>query len=256
VFNVGSTGNVHNHTANNANGVRPVVYLKSDIILTGSGTTGNPYEIVEPKEEQPVLDNGLIPVTISNGGTSPTEIDILFEKASDTMLTGDAVNAYRTHPAFWWDNDSDGKVEISDEKLAGIWVGKFETSTETSSTCYTTPCETNCNNANQSLQIIPNAHMMKNSEWGAVAYLSHSKYGVNNKIRINNNNNFITRCGASTNAGAATSSCETTYNAGSVPQSTTGNITGVYDMSGGSTENNKLCNGGICYGHAISETAG
>ena len=30
------------------------------------------------------------------------------------------------------------------------------------------------------------SHMMNNREWGAVAYLSHSAYGINNEIRINN----------------------------------------------------------------------
>ena len=34
---------------------------------------------------------------------------------------------------------------------------------------------------------------MKNSEWGAVAYLAHSQYGRNgHEITINNSSNFIT----------------------------------------------------------------
>ena len=33
------------------------------------------------------------------------------------------------------------------------------------------------------------SHMMKNSEWGAIAYLTQSKYGVyDNEIAINNHN--------------------------------------------------------------------
>ena len=36
------------------------------------------------------------------------------------------------------------------------------------------------------------SHMMKNTEWGVVAYLSHSKYGINSEININNNSNYIT----------------------------------------------------------------
>ena len=31
------------------------------------------------------------------------------------------------------------------------------------------------------------SHMMKNTEWGAVAYLTLSKYGINKDININNN---------------------------------------------------------------------
>ena len=29
------------------------------------------------------------------------------------------------------------------------------------------------------------SHMMKNTEWGAIAYLSHSKYGINKEVNIN-----------------------------------------------------------------------
>ena len=36
------------------------------------------------------------------------------------------------------------------------------------------------------------SHMMKNTEWGAVAYLSHSAYGSATKVRINNNLDYIT----------------------------------------------------------------
>ena len=34
--------------------------------------------------------------------------------------------------------------------------------------------------------------MMKNTEWGAVAYLSHSAYGSQTSVRINNNSAYIT----------------------------------------------------------------
>ena len=36
------------------------------------------------------------------------------------------------------------------------------------------------------------SHMIKNTEWGAVAYLSHSKYGIDGSIRINNNSSYKT----------------------------------------------------------------
>ena len=34
--------------------------------------------------------------------------------------------------------------------------------------------------------------MMKNTEWGAVAYLSQSIYGSRQKVRINNNSAYLT----------------------------------------------------------------
>jgi hypothetical protein len=81
-------------------------------------------------------------------------------------------------------------------------------------------------------------HMMKNSEWGAVAYLSGSSYGKNAEIWINNSNNYTTGwAGTSVSAAASTTGCEFTYNIDNGQQaSTTGNIYGIYDMSGGAWE--------------------
>ena len=83
-------------------------------------------------------------------------------------------------------------------------------------------------------------HMIKNIEWGAVAYLSHSKYGTCSggsckEIGINNNSNLITGCGAV--AGSSSSTTCNTYNTSNgVLASTTFNIYGVYDMSGGAND--------------------
>ena len=67
--------------------------------------------------------------------------------------------------------------------------------------------------------------MMKNDEWGAVAYLSKSKYGKQNEeVTINSNSSYYTG-GGSGNAYVT-----------NVAQSTTGTVEGVYDMSGGSWE--------------------
>jgi len=95
--------------------------------------------------------------------------------------------------------------------------------------------------------------MMKNTEWGAVAYLHHSVYGSRQSLRVNNNSSSLTgyagvsepTCGL--NAGVTTSSsCNTFGTSSSVTlpynttigylASTTANITGIYDMSGGTWE--------------------
>ena len=211
------------------------------------------------------------------------EIDIKFVKINVKELATQNGEWY-THPAFTFGNT----------ELAGIWVGKFETSTDTTSTCYTTPSSSNCSNLNQSPRIVPgvdslryqnisnefqtalkfaggsmtnnvvsfigstfygltiltDSHMMKNSEWGAVAYLSHSKYGINTDIKKNNyqdsSSNYYrtsTGCGADSAANAFTlvTTCAIPYGSPSnetytYPQSTTGNISGVFDMSGGAAE--------------------
>ena len=70
-----------------------------------------------------------------------------------------------------------------------------------------------------------NSHMVKNSEWGAVAYLTHSKFGRNGKN--------ITKNGSAYETGGGRE--ETAY-LSNQDQSTTGNAYGVYDMSGGAIE--------------------
>ena len=80
-------------------------------------------------------------------------------------------------------------------------------------------------------------HMIKNMEWGAISYLSHSRYGICSdgvcyKIYRNNNSNYLTGCGSS--AGTSSSSSCNSYNTElGMLASTTGNIYGVYDMYGG-----------------------
>lgn len=92
-----------------------------------------------------------------------------------------------------------------------------------------------------------NSHMMKNTEWGAVAYLSRSVYGKNGEVwnnpYYNNTTNYspITGlCGNKTNGkdNATTNMSNTVkYNEiGGGNASTTGNVYGIYDMAGGAWE--------------------
>ena len=111
------------------------------------------------------------------------------------------------------------------------------------------------------------SHLMKNSEWGAVAYLGQSQYGLYNKnIRINNvnmgdNSNFVY---AMTGYAAKEEDAENTINANAIAwnqfggelASTTGTIYGIYDMSGGTWERSAaIANNGNeklnTYGNAI-----
>ena len=104
------------------------------------------------------------------------------------------------------------------------------------------------------------SHLMKNSEWGAVAYLAQSKYGLNGtNIYINNVNLHsstgaqsvyaITGCAAAiAYADKVTTEMNTTTKrpkatnvytwtqANGTKASTTGTIYGIYDMSGGEWE--------------------
>ena len=256
--------------------------------------------------------------TESSKGSEQT-IDIIFEDKTTTKSTGTTVGSYRTHPAF----------TFGDTELNGIWVGKFET-TGNATTPTVKPNLQSLTDQNVGVQFATaqkfgtstygstskiDAHMMKNSEWGAVAYLSHSIYGVNREIYINNScSHYTGRSGG--NVGGSTAintvytnqtstgdfntygfytwdgyllNCNTntkssTHNISKVA-STTSNITGIYDMSGGSWEyvmgnyNNTIRNSGFstlpnskyydtysitsnnsctiatCGGHALFETA-
>ena len=84
-------------------------------------------------------------------------------------------------------------------------------------------------------------HMSKNNEWGAVAYLTQSIYGrctsstSCTEIGINNNSNYITGYGAPSGSGSSVTNGAYNTDLGK-DASTTGNIYGIYDMSGGSLE--------------------
>ena len=82
------------------------------------------------------------------------------------------------------------------------------------------------------------SHLIKNSEWGAVAYISKSFYGigkidiaVNNKNVNDNTNNVYAVTGHNSE-----NKRWNEYLAGTMSASTTGNIYGIYDMSGGTWE--------------------
>ena len=100
------------------------------------------------------------------------------------------------------------------------------------------------------------SHMMKNTEWGSVAYLQHSKYGSGASVRINNNSAYITgyagivepTLGYNGETSIEGNRVEGTslgndgiytvnyLNSKSIVASTTNNYSGIYDMSGGAWE--------------------
>ena len=124
-------------------------------------------------------------------------------------------NNWNIHPAFTYA-----------EEVSGIWFSKFEGSNNNGNIEIRPKVAMNWNNLgidemyqkSSSYDTKSNSHMMKNVEWGAVAYLSQSIYGScnveKNDTQITGGTNYITN----------------------VNQSTTGNVYGVYDMNGGTNE--------------------
>ena len=203
----------------------------------------------------------------ANGSSNPQMINVTFESNTTPVSTGSTNGTYLTHPAFTF-----GSTELN-----GIWVGKFETSGTTTNvqikpnqqslTNITVGAMFNAarniensyasNYGIDSSQI--DTHMMKNMEWGAVAYLSSSIYGRytnaatcissgcetwNNNVNTYSSGNMgtsITGCaGSSVSAVAANSmsACANGYDWSTLGKnaSVNGNITGIYDMSGGASE--------------------
>ena len=200
-------------------------------------------------------DNTLKTIKDSEGNiVNPNDIVTADQVNSNEANTGiNATTKYIIHPAFTAFDDNGKNID-------GIWVAKYEMSMESLSSNETTWSHVSIeseNNGNISIisdktkrmvskpgasswryidvtNIFDNcyymnrnldSHMMKNTEWGAVAYLGMSKYGkgADNEIESNKSESYLTGYGASgtLSAGAA---------------STTGNMYGVFDMAGGSHE--------------------
>ena len=181
----------------------------------------------------------------------PILIDVKFESKTTAKSTGSSNGEYLTHPAFTF-----GTTELD-----GIWVGKFETSGTADNPTIKAGLDSLVNQ-NVSTQFATSqkfasgttyltqtgvskvdAHMMKNTEWGAVAYLKQSKYGlgltdIGNNAYRSNDGTFKAGCGpaSETDLTSYAETCTPYTSTAGVKSSTTGNIYGVYDMAGGANE--------------------
>ena len=234
-----------------------------------------------------------------NGGTQakPNAIDVTYVKQNET-----AIDAFtfgnKELSGFWY-----GKFEISHTTLTSCETNdNLGCNNETCSNAngiiikpnVTSLTRNNVSNffyASRSMEQTGNSfgfvssevdtHMSKNNEWGAVAYLTHSIYGrctnstTCTEVGINNNEGYIT--GYGTPAGSSNSVTNGAYYTSlGKDASTTGNIYGIYDMSGGAYEfvmgvyNKSIANSGFSSlpdtkyynnytgtsytGHALTET--
>lgn len=189
-----------------------------------------------------------------NGTSSEQMINIEFENTKTAKSTGSKNGEWLTHPAF----------TFGDTELPGIWVGKFEASGTTDN--YTIkPNEKSLVNLNVSSMFnlsrtvttsktdtygtsssTSDSHMIKNMDWGAIAYLSSSIYGRYTnastciesgcEVWINNNSSYSTGCAGSSASKGPSSACNSWNTEPGINASTTGNIYGIYDMSGGAQE--------------------
>ena len=163
-------------------------------------------------------------------------------------------NHYILQPAFMKDTATGYKNGGWDNNISGIWVAKYEMSMETNGVETVTesynigdvlisddikavskPGVTswrnitignafnNSYNYNRDME----SHLLKNSEWGAIAYLTYSKYGRNGyEITLNKDQKYYT-------GGSKTLTEIYNYNGN---QTSTGNPSGIFDLCGGAWE--------------------
>ncbi len=159
---------------------------------------------------------------------------------SNTTHTMVSEDYFMVHPAFTNGVNNGYANGEWDREIEGIWIGKYETSS----------VEGNDNNAlddvttktakvqqgisswsgisignayivAQLFQPELESHMLKNSEWGAVAYLTESKYGRNGTELARDD--IVPGLFGVTGGGEG---CYITY----PKQSSTGNVYGIYDL--------------------------
>ena len=198
--------------------------------------------------------------TTSETPTTYGTIDIKFLKGTSNIAadgvtvckyaddeTLNTTTDYIIHPAFTADADLGGGFGsnngANDNGISGLWIGKYETARSdaqgatlgSATTLKVQPGVTSYRSVEVGYAYTyakaynPNlkSHMLKNSEWGAVAYLTESKYGRDGtEVTINNN-----RTTYYTGGGEGKDYVENNQD-----QSSTGNVYGIYDLSGNASE--------------------
>lgn len=204
-------------------------------------------------------------INTDNKDEDGIEYSILYPTTTDIGTATGSMDDYVVHPAF----------EYGTEHLSGFWIGKFECGIAGITGSIGANSQTEYNGTDKQLKIaggqnswrkisIDNAmtvcwevnkdnnvyglnsdddivdpHLIKNTEWGAVAYLSDSIYGIqqgenNRDSYVNTSEYYIT--GDSSTAVSSGSAELNWKDIDGYKGSTTGTIYGVYDMSGGADE--------------------
>ena len=172
--------------------------------------------------------------------------------------------AWATHPAFTWKYTQTINGFDKTYELNGIWVGKFETTGSTEqptvlpnqihigeaddgigdyydisqsvgaediNNTYGNSIQTSYNNGRGYHNLaISTSHMLKNSEWGSMIYLTSSIYGAglrSNAVATNNSDRYT---------GRGSDGTSQYYSSLGKAASTTNTVYGVYDAVGGGDE--------------------
>lgn len=233
------------------------------------------YQVCRPNASD--LVTGIAAAGCPSGTTTPYDFNIKFQKpAQTTAYNGTTVGGWATHPAFTFGSTA----------LAGIWVGKYETSSsdtissdvtaaaavtggtvrikpnqnglsyQTIATQFAT-AQSFTNPTAPNFQGLSSAttdtRMARDADWGAATYLATSSYGKGaaTPVYINNCLDDVSWTNYNKRTGWSGTAADASYTGDCVPgtndtgayqtavgqqASTTGNPTGLYDMSGGNAE--------------------
>lgn len=170
-----------------------------------------------------------------NGSNNIQNIVVNFESNKDNVSTGQIDDTY--YNGEWYTH----KAFTSYGNINGFWISKFNMSASDNTTCYLERTANDCNKSDILLYSLPNknsltnisisnaylstnnmlkkgniyglvngnSHVLTNLEWGAITYLANSSYGIGKNLENNGK-----------------------YYKNNLDSSTTGNITGVFDMVG------------------------
>ena len=207
--------------------------------LKGNTNQGSDGTIYTTDENTDTTQKGIVHPGFNLGGTKLKGFWVAKFEASGTDKNGNAVgNASSISSAQQYAPDDTTVAESLPKKISWRHISIGES-------------EKRCMDiATTSKEIFKlddgSSHLIKNSEWGAVAYLCYSEYG---NIPMINGTGIVSNSGywydLYTGQGPKASNDEGYYNynkshnyntENGVLASTTGNITGVYDMSGGAWE--------------------
>ncbi len=286
-----------------------------DLSLTLKYNFENTYKEEILNGATPVLNSGLIPVSISSDGlvsvadTTKEWYSYQNKSWANAVLVKDPTITYDIEsvipmdeikqmyvwiPRYSYDSNSieneNNAIDITfvnndaaahpaftfgEDELKGFWVGKFETGYEFGEDMNNTTLDYSIKpntyslgpidiysmyqgviktNNKYGLDSSSDLHVIKNTEWGAVTYITHSVYGIctsdtscpvmTNNYFANNLNDIITGCSGSSRPTTTSdvydiSICPSDYRWNTVngyKASSTNNITGIYDLAAGKYE--------------------
>ena len=230
---------------------------KYTIFNGNNGSVTTPIQI-NVEFEEGTATTGTVRCYDAVSGTAGTGSEVCTDSTQANNAIVNGTSTY-THPAFCLGRKkTDGSCDGTE--LEGIWVGKFETSGTAANLTVLPNVNPLVNqavinyfiamsgvsssfNLKDENDTYADSHMMKNMEWGAVTYLKQSEYGLGTtEIALNNYYDtsksvyYMTGCGSAVGTIATTTTCAAYHTANGQAASTTGNIYGVYDMSGGAEE--------------------